>query len=292
MSTLYIDSSPRHSFRLASGQVFNISHGNLNSVEVLEDDDGNLACLRQSKNDNREVIKKYLANLYSVMGLGHYNGQIRYLTVHEQVRKMQRLQQKGIKVPSVIDYGDTWMLMTFEEGTPLEKILQNSNEEQTHTVVEIFLENLLKAHMCEECIWDRWGGNELISNVGITFIDFDIDVSFPDHVSKKIQSSFDLAVALRGCIQTAAHKVTSTKTIKRFLEENQAAIASIYDLSSLSLFLEGQMKFYDEMYCEGRQGFYTNIYSTHAATNSHIAEIKNKVRSFISPTKTYHYDFM
>lgn len=245
-----------------------IAHGNLNRVEFFTNSKGQRFCLRVVRDDKRHESHAYLMELYNSMQLGAYGGTISFRTVAEQVARTKQLASKGINVPRVLEHGKNWMLMSFVEGTPLKLLLSDCSEERTQFATRSFFNGLCSAHLKGECLWDRWGANELIRNDGETsFIDFDVKVGFPMGVPLSVQYSFDLTVAIRACLQFSKHREVAAASISDFLAERMEE-NRIYDLARISETLRGHVKFYDRRYCHDMAAD-AALCTKHRTTNDH-----------------------
>jgi tRNA A-37 threonylcarbamoyl transferase component Bud32 len=268
-------------------QSYRSNEGNLNKVQFYQDQSGHKFCLRVSAENQREVISNYLTELYNTMGLFDHGGVIAFRSVAEQVKRMRHLRKKRINVPHVVDHGRDWILMSFVEGIPLNNYLSACTNEETKQTITMFLQALYDAHNKGQCLWDRWGANELVHEKSVTFIDFDLSISFPDSVSKAIKCSHDLAIAIRACLQFSAYREGAYNTIFKFMTSSPD-INEIYDLKHLSKSLNGQVSFYDKRYCHIGVAIETS--KQHKDTNEFIIKLQECIETVLSRTKAIGLD--
>lgn len=230
--------------------------GNLNSVHHVMDSSGREFILRIHDETKRQDISSYLNAQYRQMGLNIRGGQIRFRTVPEQVQTLAYLSSRDIRVPEIIDHGEDWILMSKAEGIPLKDCLSLRPRHTLKGPINAVLSQAMDAHKKGACLWDRWGANELVDEVeknsfNVTFIDFDLEIIWPDSIPQKIMAAFDLAVLLRGCIHFATDKNAAGKAVIASLSEN-IDFENDYDTEALADFLEGQIEFYTQQYCHNK----------------------------------------
>lgn len=223
--------------------------GFLNAVYFVQDAQGKKYVLRAGRADNREDIETYIRKQIKVLGAEALGARLAYRGMEEQTIFMRHLAAKGISVPPVERHGPDWMLMHFVEGKSLKNILAEMPVDQAWEPVQAVLNAFMDVHKKGECLWDRWGGNELIDGRhNVCFLDFDINIIWPSHVPVRVKAALDLAFMLRGCLQfsqdpeTMGHMISETISARRDFSE-------IYDTAALSCFLEGQIRFYEDEYC-------------------------------------------
>lgn len=232
---------------------FSPEQGNLNTVIFVRDGEGKKLVLRIFRADKRDEIKAYLSQSYNAMGVARYGAEIKYRDIEEQVRFMTLLESKGVPVPHVIDHDSEWILMELLEGAPLKEQLPRLSTRESGRFVRNIVLALMDVHKKGECLWDRWGGNELVSAHGsVRFIDFDIDVEWPERISKGIKTSFDLSVMVRACVQFSLNKKIAAKTISALFRATNN-FSHVYDINALKDFFEGQIGYYDRAYCRNSQ---------------------------------------
>lgn len=253
-------------------ESLSFEQGNLNNIYFVQDAEGKKYVLRVFRADKRDSIKNYLSSLYETMGLKKYGADIHYRDVAEQVLCMDTFAIKGISTPAVIDHGEDWILMSFADGESLKKLLLNLKGKEMKFPIRSALAALMDVHAKGEHLWDRWGANELIDSKGVVcFIDYDIDIKWPENVSQKTKASFDLSILLRGCIQFSVDKKLAGRTVSAVLRKNKL-LKDVYDLRALRNFLDGQAAFYDIQYCQNAQAALSDK-AIHRFTNEEIRKI-------------------
>lgn len=223
--------------------------GNLNKVYFLQDAGGARYVLRVHRQDNRADIESYISRQIRCLGAESYGARLGYRNMDAQASFMRRLLSKDIFVPRVTDCGPDWMLMEFVRGRSLKDILPGLRGEAAARLMQDVLLPFMVVHEKGECLWDRWGGNELIDSGGrVCFIDFDIAIDWPAQVPVRIRAGFDLAFMLRGCIQFCPDKDLAAETLSALLGMRKD-FTRIYDVRALLNFLGGQIDFYTAEYC-------------------------------------------
>lgn len=258
--------------------------GNLNNIYFAQDAEGKKYVLRVLRADKRGSIKSYLSSLYEMMGLKKYGAYIYYRNTVEQALCMETLAIKGISAPAAIDHGEDWILMSFFDGESLKKLLLNLKGMEIKPPIRSVLAALMDAHTKGEHLWDRWGANELIDSKGsVCFIDYDIDIKWPEDVSQRTKASFDLSILLRGCIQFSADKRLAGRAVSAVLRKDKL-LKDIYDLSALRHFLDGQVAFYDRQYCQNTQAALSDK-AIHRFTNEEIRKINLILDRILRPVQ-------
>lgn len=250
--------------------------GNLNNLKLLEDKDGNKYCLRVVRYGIRVALTEYLSNIFGSMRMDSYGGKIKFLSVKEQVERINRLRTQNLPVPRVLLHGKYWMLTNFVPGEPFVDFMKKADEERTSIAVKSFLEALAQTHKSGECLWDRWGPNEIIHDGKLSaFIDFDWEVEFPKTTKPSIPRNIDLVVAIRACVRYTEHRDAALEAISNFLltEKNSA----LYDFSLLPNMLCGESSFYDDRY-KGKES--AENYKEHTAANPYVIKLAELIKSW------------
>lgn len=239
----------KHGLRLLPDHASR-EQGNLNKVYFVEDQAGEKCVLRFHRQDNRADIESYIDNQIKCLGAANLGARLCYRSMEDQAEFMKRLADRGVFVPQVKDHGPDWMLMEFVAGQSLKDTLPDLEGEKAGRFITRILDAFIQVHEKGECLWDRWGGNELVDSEGqVCFIDFDINIDWPEEVPVKIRAGFDLAFMLRGCIQFSKDKEAAAETIAAFIRHYES-FDSIYDVKALQRFLKGQVDFYKAEYCQ------------------------------------------
>lgn len=250
--------------------------GNLNKVYFVENDQGKKYVLRIERDDNRLDIETYIRKQIKFLGAEDLGAKLVYRDMAEQARFMHHLSSRQISTPVIEKYGSGWMLIHFSDGDSLKDILAQSSPEDSAPYVVAVLNEFMNVHKKGECLWDRWGGNELVDRQkNVCFLDFDINIVFPSNVPVKVQAGLDLAFMLRGCIQFSKDAEGMERTISNVLSSRQD-LTDIYDSKSLVRFLDGQISFYEAEYSKNAS-VPQDIREKHAAMNRSISAVRNAI---------------
>ncbi|MCJ8508673.1 aminoglycoside phosphotransferase family protein [Rhizobium lemnae] len=210
--------------------------GNLNDTYLLHSEHSKLI-VRARKSELPVDVEAYLAELVEVVGSVLPFLQFRYRTVTEEITIIEKLSAAKVRVPVIRAYGEDWLAYTFVPGTPLATLLQSSP-----CVIQIshFLHEVAMANAAGLVCGDRWGGNEIVDQLGnVNLIDFDIEWFGPD---LELLKNLDVAVAVAGILRNATFEESCSH-----VEEALRAVASVhaYDLAVVAMILDRYADFYD-----------------------------------------------
>lgn len=125
---------------------------------------GKLAVLRKRAENFQTTILREEA---SYMGFD-----FRVRTIPETAEFTKLLQDSGVFVPQVYEYGDDYMVEEYIEGTPLDRVFKETNN---FKIAERFLNQVTDAHQKGLSLAERWGKNEILTPGGkIIFVDLDV----------------------------------------------------------------------------------------------------------------------
>ncbi len=237
--------------------------------------------LRWTREQKRGETNAYLSNLYGRMGLSHLGGTLRYRGVEEQARFLCSLEEKELAgVPHLYDFGENWLLMSYFNGQALNKVLPEADQPTTWQAIHGVLDCVMNIHKEGICLWDRWGGNELVDPKGrICLIDFDVSVDWPKDVPQKVKAAFDLSVLIHGCVQFSNDRQLAARAVTSHLLSRLGS-EKVYDVSALAGFFDGQAAFYDKRYVSQKTIPFEDA-QTHAETNAAIKVVKKAVVDLI-----------
>ncbi len=226
------------------------TQGFLNTVHLAEDGAGQKYVLRIGRDENREDIEEYVTRQIKFLGAADLGATLHYRSIPAQAQFMQSLTAAGVNTPHIAGYGEEWMLMHFAEGRGLSTLFAEQPPEEAAKAAAATLGALMDVHKKGICLWDRWGGNELIDNkLNVCFIDFDLRIDFPAQVSSQTQTALDLAFMLRGCLQFSRDADITAAALAGVIGARDD-FDHIYDVKSLSRFIDGQIRFYNAEYIE------------------------------------------
>ena len=229
------------------------AQGFLNTVHIAEDGAGQKYVLRIGRDDNRDDIEGYITRQIKFLGAADLGAALHYRSTPEQAQFQQSLADAGINTPAIAGYGDDWMLMRFAEGRSLSKLFTEQPPEESAKAAAAVLNALMDVHKKGICLWDRWGGNELIDDkLNVCFIDFDLRIDFPADVSPKTQAALDLAFMLRGCLQFSKDADVTAQALSQAITARKD-FAQVYDAQALSRFIDGQIRFYNAEYADNAE---------------------------------------
>lgn len=226
------------------------AQGFLNTVHLAEDGAGQKYVLRIGRDENRGDIEGYITRQIKFLGAADLGATLHYRSIPAQAQFMQSLTAAGVNTPDIAGYGDDWMLMRFAEGRSLSKLFTEQSPEEAAKSAAAVLHALIDVHKKGICLWDRWGGNELIDDKrNVCFIDFDLRIDFPADVSPKTQAALDLAFMLRGCLQFSRDADITAAALGDVIAA-RSDFAEVYDVKSLHRFIGGQINFYNAEYID------------------------------------------
>lgn len=266
-------------------QAGGAAQGFLNTVVFAKDNAGARYVLRMVRHDNRDDIEGYITRQIAHLGAAGLGGRLHYRSVAEQVAMHNRLRAASITAPEVTTHGDDWMLMRHVDGRSLRDIYMSDVADKGVAASCAVLAALMEAHAKGICLWDRWGGNELVDDTGnVCFIDFDIDIALPNSVDVRVAGALDLVFFLRGCVQYS----TDPGAIAKALTQHLCACADvdhIYDRAALLRFLDGQLAFYQVEYIDNA-AIGTPLQHKHAHDNALIAGLRDAIAAMPWPQKS------
>lgn len=252
------------------------AQGFLNTVHLAEDQQGQLFVLRLQRGDTRTDIEDYITRQIKFLGAAELGAALHYRSMPEQADFMKSLSAAAIHTPAVPAHGDDWILMQHVKGKSLKDIFEQQPPADAAKAAVAVLNALMDAHKKGVCLWDRWGGNELIDdNLNVCFIDFDLRIDFPADVPPRRQAALDLAFMLRGCLQFSRDPVITAAALTAGIQI-RADFAKVYDTAALGRFLEGQIAFYEAEYISNAQTSPT-IRDKHAAENALILNLRQEI---------------
>lgn len=261
------------------------AQGFLNSVHVAADAAGQKYVLRAGRDENREDIEQYITRQIKFLGVADLGGRLHYRSIPAQAQFMQSLTDAGIHTPAIAAYGDDWMLMHFAEGRSLSKLFVSEQAQDAAKAAGAVLNALMDVHKKGICLWDRWGGNELINDkLNVCFIDFDLQISFPENVAVQTQTALDLAFMLRGCLQFSRDADVTAAALADTITR-RSDFAQIYDVKSLVRFIDGQVNFYNAEYCNKRE-IAPDTARKHLSENKLMLELQNHINAH-APAATH-----
>ena len=261
------------------------AQGFLNRVTFAQDSAGARCVLRVVRDDNRDDIKGYITRQIKHLGVAGLGGQLRYRSVAEQVAMHDRLRIAGIAAPEVTAHDDDWMLMRHVNGRSLRDIYAGDAADHGIAASCAVLGALMDAHAKKICLWDRWGGNELVDDaLGVCFIDFDIDIALPDTVDVQVAAALDLVFFLRGCVQYSAQPHAIAQALAHEML-TRADFDQTYDRAALLRFIDGQLAFYQAEYIDN-PSVDAELQYKHARDNALMAGLRNTVASMPPPQKS------
>lgn len=262
------------------------AQGFLNTVHVAQDAAGQKYVLRIGRDENREDIEQYITRQIKFLGAADLGGALHYRSIPAQAEFMQSLTDAGIHTPAIAAYGGDWMLMHFAEGRSLSKRFAAEAPEAAAKAAGAVLNALIDVHKKGICLWDRWGGNELIDEkLNVCFIDFDLQISFPGNVPVKTQTALDLAFMLRGCLQFSRDADVTAAALADTITR-RSDFAQIYNVKSLARFIDGQVNFYDAEYCNKRE-IAPDTARKHMSENKLMRELQNHIHAHAPATTRF-----
>lgn len=254
------------------------AQGFLNTVHLAEDAAGQKYVLRIGRGDNRADIKEYITRQIKFLGAEEMGATLAYRSIAEQAQFMQSLAAAGINTPEIAGYDQDWMLMRFAQGHSLSQLFASQPPQDAAQAAAAVLDALIDVHKKGICLWDRWGGNELIDDkLNICFIDFDLRINFPADVSAKTQTALDLAFMLRGCLQFSLDADITAAALRDTIRRRHD-FAQIYDVKSLARFIDGQLDFYNAEYA-GNPETPPDTRRKHAHENQLMCELQSTINT-------------
>lgn len=255
------------------------AQGFLNTVHLAADKDGKLYVLRLQRGDTRADIEDYITRQIKFLGAADLGARLHYRSMPEQADFMRALAAANVKTPAVPAHGDDWILMQHVRGQSLKDIFEQAPSADAARAAVAVLHALMDTHKKGICLWDRWGGNELIDDkLNVCFIDFDLRIDFPADISARQQTALDLAFMLRGCLQFSRDAAVTAAALSDGIRARKD-FAEIYDVPALSRFIDGQIRFYEAEYI-GNPQTPDDLRGKHAAENEWMKSLR---ASFTAP---------
>jgi hypothetical protein len=246
--------------------------GNLNHIFVLEGDINYVLRIpRQSEHSiqMKQIVTDYLDGLYSHSLFGGYEESFFYRNLAEQSEYAKTCLEREIHVPEIFVEHNDFLLMQFIEG----ELYKDSIKQKTEPI-SWFLNALRFAHGQGIVIGDRWGGNTIVMENSVYFLDFDIryidDILEDEEERLQFEKSkdFDLAVGIYGTIHYCERKSEAVEIIHKFLIEND----DFYNIENLRIFLKGYISFHSKSYWQENDKPFDPV-DSYEKTNQYIQKL-------------------
>jgi hypothetical protein len=217
--------------------------GNLNDTYLLGSEHSGLV-IRARKPGRQVDVDAYLSALVAALGDDDSAIHFRYRTLSEEIALIEQLGAANIRSPFIKGRGDDWFAYTFVQGHPLASLLKSA---PCLDQISEFLHTIAMANAAGIVCGDRWGGNEIVDQLGrVHLIDFDVEWFGSDPAFLK---NLDVAVAVAGVLRNAVHP-ESCSHVQTALRAASRVCA--YDLAVVARLLNGYADFYENREMMGR----------------------------------------
>jgi hypothetical protein len=221
-------------------KILNTISGGLNHNYVVRDISGKypgkwmLRVPISNPTQRLAIRQEYLSVGYLQTG-----NEFSFRTLPEQSEFSRIIHGQGLPVQKVLDYSDSYMLVEFIEGQPLDQFLMQGGNPK---LIENYLGWIQVCHERDMIMGDRWSPNTMVvDGEHITFFDFDIQLTAAD------AKEFEIAQAMYYCLLGTSNK----PAVERILKEIILKAGSIYDRGRTIYYLQGLADHFADNPAEG-----------------------------------------